>query len=650
MRGLGAHSIDILEYCIKGLLIMHRRRHIGLWLIGLVFFSLHVITPRTAVAQGVPYLKEHYTKYEYRITMRDGARLFTSVYIPKDTTRRYPIMLSRTPYSVAPYGPDAYKAKLGPSELFAREGYIVVYQDVRGRMMSEGEFVNMRPHRVKKSSPSDIDESSDTYDTIDWLIKNIPGNNGKVGMWGISYPGFYTAAGMIDAHPALAAASPQAPVTDWFVGDDWHHNGAFLAPHAFNFLSGFGHPRPEPTKKGGPSFDYGTPDGYAFFLGLGALANANRLYFKDDVAFWNEIMDHSTYDDFWKARNIRQHLKNVKPAVMSVGGWFDAENLFGALETYKNVEAMSPSTKNVLVMGPWNHGGWGSEGSSLGPIPFNSKTGEFFREKIEFPFFQSILKGITTTPIPEAWVFETGTNEWRQFQTWPPRLSRKKSIFLRAGGSLAFDPPAKDAASAFDEYVSDPAKPVEYLEKPEPKMAGDYMIQDQRMASRRPDVLVYQGPEIAQDFTVTGSIDVRFFVSTSGTDSDWIVKLIDVYPGDFPTPETHPPGVMYGGYQQLVRGDVMRGKFRESLSDPKPFTPNRITEVNFTMPDVQHCFRTGHKIMIQVQSTWFPLIDRNPQTFVDIYKAKDSDFQKATQRVYHSAEMPSRLEVRELVR
>ena len=353
--------------------------------------------------------------------MRDGIRLFTSVYVPKDQTQRYPILLLRTPYSVGPYGVDAYKESLGPSALFGTEGYIVVYQDVRGRWMSEGEFVNMRPHRPQKNSTQEIDESSDTFDTIDWLLKHVEGHNGRVGMWGISYPGFYTAAGMIDAHPALKAASPQAPVTDWFTGDDWHHNGALFLPHAFNFMSSFGHPRPEPTKKSRDRFEHGTADGYSFFLRLGPLANANARYFKDDVPFWNEMMQHGTFDAFWQARNLRPHLRNIKPAVMTVGGWFDAENLFGALETYKNVESHSPGANNFLVMGPWRHGGWsGGDGSSLGPIAFSSKTAQYFREQIEFPFFQHFLKSKGTPRFPEAWVFETGTNRWKTYDVWPP--------------------------------------------------------------------------------------------------------------------------------------------------------------------------------------------------------------------------------------
>jgi uncharacterized protein len=608
---------------------------------------LALLSPSPLAAQGVETVKARYTKYEHLIPMRDGVKLFTAVYVPKDTSQRYPILLSRTPYSCQPYGEDAYKASLGPSELFGNEGYIVAYQDVRGRWMSEGEFVNMRPHRDSKNGPRDIDESTDTYDTIDWLTKHVPNHNGRVGMWGISYPGFYTAAGMIDAHPALKAASPQAPVTDWFTGDDWHHNGAFFLPHAFNFLASFGHPRPAPTKVAHDRFKYGTPDGYAFYLRLGPLSRANQLYFKDDVPFWNEIMQHGTFDAFWQARNLRPHLKGIKPAVMTVGGWFDAENLFGALETYKNVEATSPGATNVLVMGPWRHGGWaGGKGDSLGPVPFHSDTAAYYRKNIEFPFFQYHLKGKGSSSFPEAWVFETGTNQWRTFDAWPPRKVKRRSLFLQPHAGLAFEPSADGDAKPFDEYTSDPSRPVEFIDKIEIGMTGDYMIQDQRIAARRPDVLVYSGVDLKEDLTIAGPIQARLFVSTSGTDSDWVVKLIDVYPDDYPTPET----MKLGGYQQLVRGDVMRGKFRNSLSNPEPFVPGQPTPVNFTLQDVAHTFRVGHKIMIQIQSSWFPIVDRNPQKFVDIYNAKESDFQTATQRVYHSGAMPSRLEVLELPR
>jgi uncharacterized protein len=630
---------------------MQRRRLLSRVVTPFILFVLELAAPAALFAQGIEYIKAKYTKYEYRIPMRDGIHLFTSVYVPKDKSQPYPIMLSRTPYSVAPYGTDDYKSDLGPSPLFGKDGYIVAYQDVRGRYMSEGEFVNMRPHRPQKNGLKEIDESSDTFDTIEWLLKNVPGNNGRVGLWGISYPGFYAAAGMIDAHPALKAASPQAPVTDWFAGDDWHHNGALLLPHAFNFLSSFGHPRPEPTKKSRERVDFGTNDGYAFFLRMGPLSNVNARHFKDDVPFWNEIMQHGTYDEFWKARNLRPHMKNIKPAVMTVGGWFDAENLFGALETYKNVEANSPGATNFLVMGPWRHGGWsGGEGATLGPVPFFSKTGEYYREQIEFPFFQYYLKGKGSPSFPEAWVFETGTNEWKKYDQWPPRKLKRRSLYFEEQGRLSFEPPADSNDAAYDEYVSDPAHPVEYIDQIEFRMTGDYMIQDQRVASRRPDVLVYEGPVLAEDVRISGPIEARLFVSTTGTDSDWIVKLIDVYPDDYRGRQSEPADAKLGGYQQLVRGDVMRGKFRNGLDKPEPFAPQSPTPVSFRLPDVEHTFRTGHKIMVQVQSTWFPLIDRNPQRFVDIYSAKETDFQKATQRVYRSSKMASHLEVLELSR
>jgi putative CocE/NonD family hydrolase len=606
-----------------------------------------VFLPRGVAAQGLEYVKSHYTKYEHRIPMRDGKRLFTAVYVPKDDSQRCPILLTRTPYGVRPYGVDQYKSDLGPSPLFGEQGYIFVYQDVRGRWMSEGEYVNMRPYRPSKSGPNDVDETSDTWDTIDWLVKNVPNHNGAVGMWGISYPGFYTAAGMIDAHPALKAVSPQAPIADWFVGDDWHHNGALMLPHVFNFMAVFGHPRPEPIKKSTPAFDHGTPDGYQFFLDMGPLANANAKYFKNDVPFWNEVMRHGVYDDFWKARNLRPHLKDIRPAVMTVGGWFDAENLFGALEVYKNVEANSPATSNVLVMGPWVHGGWSrSDGQSLGPVPFNAKTSEFFRESIELPFFEFHLKGKGELKQPEAWAFQTGTNQWRQFDAWPPKQARPKSLYLRAGGRLALEPAGKSGSEApYDEYVSDPAKPVPFLNKIAVGMSPEYMVEDQRFAARRPDVIVYQTEALESDLAIAGPIEVDLRVSTSGTDSDWVVKLIDVYPDDYPDPDPNPAEVRMGGYQQLVRGDVMRGKFRNGFEKPEPFEPGKPTPVRFTLQDVCHTFRTGHRVMVQVQSTWFPLVDRNPQRFINIYAARPSDFQKSTERVYHSADLASRLTV-----
>lgn len=600
---------------------------------------------RSVAAQGLEYVKANYTKYEHLIPMRDGTRLFTAVYIPKNDSQEYPIMLHRTPYSVKPYGVDHYRVNLGPSVLFGKEGYIFVYQDVRGRWMSEGEFVQMRPHRPTKNGANEIDESTDTWDTVDWLVKNLPGNNGKVGIAGISYPGFYTAAGIIDSHPAIAAASPQAPVNDWFAGDDWHHNGAFFMAHMFNWMSRNGRIRPKPTKEYSITFDYGTPDGFEFFRRIETLQEFDTRYLKGEVPFWQSTLQHGTYDEFWQPRNIRPHLKNVKPAVMTVGGWFDAENLFGALETYKSIEANNPSTFNVLVMGPWRHGGWASgKGDSFGDIPFNSNTSEFYREKIEFPFFQKYLKGKEEANPPEAWVFETGTNLWQKYDHWPPQTAQMKSLYFQGEEQLSFDEPSGGTVP-FDEYLSDPRKPVPYINKIAKGMDAEYMIADQRFASVRPDVLVYRTPVLEQDVTIAGPIEVELFVSTSGTDSDWIVKLIDVYPDDFPDASPNPKEVRMGGYQQLVRGDVMRGIFRNSLEKPEPFEPNHPTPVRFTLPDVCHNFRSGHRIMVQVQSSWFPLVDRNPQTFTDIYHAKESDYQQANQRVYRSVERPSRLKV-----
>ena len=617
------------------------------WGLVILAMCLGPLLPGRLAAQGLEYVKEHYTKYEYRIPMRDGKRLFTAVYVPKDQTQPWPILFYRTPYSVKPYGADQYKPDLGPSALFGKQTYIFAYQDVRGRWMSECEFVDARPHKPAKSDPQDIDESSDAFDTIEWLIKHVPNHNGKVGMWGISYPGFYTSAGMIDAHPALKAASPQAPIADWFIGDDWHHNGALMLPHAFNFMAVFGRPRPQPIKKSTFTFDHDTPDGYQFFLDMGAVANANAKYFKDDVAFWSEVMRHGAYDDFWKARDVRPHLRGIRPAVMTVGGWFDAEDLFGALETYKHIKANSPATRNMLVMGPWVHGGWaGGDGDSLGPVHFNAKTAAFFRETIELPFFEFYLKDKGQMKHPQAWMFQTGANQWRSFDAWPPRQAQPKSFYLRAGGRLASEPDGDAAANAaFDEYPSDPARPVPFLSKIAIGMSPEYMVDDQRHAARRPDVLTYQTDALDEDLTVAGPIAVDLHVSTSGTDSDWIVKLIDVYPADYPDPSPNPAGVRMGGYQQLVRGEPMRGKFRNSFEKPEPFVPNQPAAVKFTMPDICHTFRTGHRVMVQVQSTWFPLVDRNPQTFVDIYTAKDSDFRKATQRVYRGRDMASRLTV-----
>jgi putative CocE/NonD family hydrolase len=613
---------------------------------------------QTAIGQPPPVdpaqvaeTKAHYTKYEYKIPMRDGVKLFTSVYVPKDQTQKYPMLMTRTPYSVRPYGEDQYRARLGQSSLYDKSGYIFVFQDVRGCHMSEGKFVNVRPYNPAKKG-KDIDETSDTYDTIDWLIKHVPNNNGNVGIMGISYPGFYTACGMIDAHPALKAVSPQAPVTDWFVGDDYHHNGAFILADSISFLEFFDRPqRGAAANRGrGPTRrDNTRPDVYNYYLGLGPINVLSERQFRGGTGFLKDLAEHGTYDDWWKARNILPHLKHIKPAVMTVGGWYDCEDLYGALQVYEHVEKLSPGSTNRLVMGPWIHGGWArGDGAKLGDVSFNAKTAEFYSEKIEFPFFEYYLKGKGKPDQTEAWVFETGTNVWRSYPTWPPKGVKSKSFYFQEGGKLAETPPAAAAHNSdkeADEYISDPAHPVPYIERITNTIARDYMTADQRFASRRGDVLTYKTPVLEEDLTVAGPIQANLIVSTSGTDSDWVVKVIDVYPDDYPDPDPNPTRISMGGYQQLVRVEMMRGKFRDSYEKPQPFAPNKPTPVKFALNDVLHTFRTGHRLMIQVQSSYFPVIDRNPQVFTDIYSAKDSEYHKATERVYHTHEQPSNISV-----
>ena len=606
------------------------------WLLGLA-------AALSLSGQGVEFIKANYTKYEYRVPMRDGKRLFTSVYVPKDDTQTYGILLSRTPYSVAPYGADQYRDTNGYNAIIGREKFIFAYQDVRGRYMSEGEFINMTPHKAVKSGPQDVDESTDTYDTIEWLTKNLPRNNGRVCTYGSSYPGFYTAAGMIDAHPAHVCAHPQAPIVDWFTGDDFHHHGAFWLPHAFRFFASFGKARPELTTKNNPPFDFGTPDGYDFYLKTGPLYNFNERYFKNTVAFWNEMMKNDTYTEFWKTRNLRPHVKAIKPAVLITGGWLDAENLYGALQLFGSLEKQSPGGQHMLTMGPWCHGCWyrSGDGDQLGDIKFNQKTGPWYQENVVKPFFTHHLYGKGDWKPSKVLMFELGTNQWRRFDSWPPKNTQAKSLYFHANGKLSFEAPADP--NGFDEYVSDPARPVPLINAIAQGMAATYMTSDQRFASRRPDVLVYETEPLEEDITIAGPLRPALTVSTTGTDSDWIVKLIDVYPGDYPNPAPNPTGVEMGGYQQLVRGDVMRGKFRNSYERPEAFRPGEPTAVNFEINDVFHTFRRGHRIMIQIQSTWFPLIDRNPQKFLNINEAREADFTKATQRVYRRSSVEVRI-------
>jgi putative CocE/NonD family hydrolase len=598
-----------------------------------------------AYRENARYIRKNFTKIERLIPMRDGKKLFTSIYIPKDQNKKYPILLNRTPYSVAPYGEDKYKVSLGPSDLFIREGYIFVYQDVRGRWMSEGDFVDVRPY-IKNKTGQETDETSDTYDTIDWLIKNIVNNNGRVGIYGISYPGFYATASLPGSHPALKAVSPQAPVTDWYVGDDIFHNGAFFLG-AFLFFSNFGQPRPEPTTQGPPPIDFGSQDAYNFFLQAGTLEALNEKYLKGQIQVWNDFTQHGTYDEFWQSRTYLPHLTNVKPAVMTVGGWFDAEDLYGPLKTYAAIRDKNPHADNRLVMGPWPHGGWArGNGESLGHVHFGENTSEYYRKNIELPFFNHYLKGAAGgLDIPEVIVYETGSNQWKGYDTWPPREARDTFLYLAEQGLLSFVGSAT-AQGGFDEYVSDPRKPVPYTSEIRLSTVREYMIEDQRFAASRPDVLVYQTPVLKEDITLSGPVKPHLYISTTGTDADFIVKLIDVYPDAMENRPDTPPHTRLGGFQQLVRGDVIRAKFRNSLSHPEPIVPDEVTEVEFELQDVAHTFRKGHRVMVQVQSSWFPLVDRNPNKFVDIFHAKVSDYQKAGIRVYTGGKQQSHIKVK----
>lgn len=600
--------------------------------------------PPAAPDDVAAYLAAHYTKREVRIPMRDGVHLHTAIFTPRDTSKTYPILLRRTPYSCNPYGEDKFPNRIGPSPIFLRAGYIFVDQDVRGAFMSEGEFVNMTPHLAQKSGPNDVDESTDAWDTIEWLVHNVPGNNGKVGLYGISYPGFYAAAGMIDAHPALAAVSPQAPIADWWY-DDFHHHGAFFLPHAFNFLASFGKPRPQPTTEWNRRFDHGTGDGYQFFLDTGPLERLQERHLRGEIAIWNDIVAHPNRDAFWQARDLLPHLRKVAPAVMVVGGLFDAEDLYGPLNIYRTVERENPGVYNILVMGPWGHGGWSrTEGERLGDISFGAKTSREYQERLELPFFEHFLKGVGAPPAGEAHLFDTGAHRWHAFAAWPPQPVTK-DMYFGEGGTLT--PDAPKARSGFDAFESDPARPVPFTQEIAAGMPKEYMIEDQRFAARRPDVLVYETPPLTEDLTLAGPIEAELWVSTTGTDADWIVKLIDVLPGDAGATTSERGDVQYsklGGYQMLVRSEVVRGRFRDSAERPAPFVPGKPTRVRVPLLDVLHTFKKGHRLMIQVQSTWFPLVDRNPQTFVpNIFLAEAKDFKKATHKVYRDGAHASRV-------
>ncbi len=588
-------------------------------------------SPAKAEAQAA--FRDLYDKSEFMIPMRDGTRLYASVYHPKNRPGKHPILLERTPYGAGPYGPTNLRTGVRGSRRFVESGYIFAYEDVRGRGKSEGVFVNDRPLLINRLKPNDVDESTDTYDTIAFLTKAVSDNNGRVGLWGISYPGFYAAIGAVNSHPALKAASPQAPVSDWFIGDDFHHNGALFLMDAVGFAR-FG--ESPAARKRSPVPELSTNDPYRFYLQHSTLAELTETYFKNTDGLWKFIMDHGTYDEYWQSRNLPSHMNHVHCAVMTVGGWFDAEDCWGALHTYRGIEAQNRGIPNTLVMGPWYHGMWaGERGDRFGNIDWGQQTSRRFQEEIEFPFFDTYLRGDGTPGQPEAQVFETGSNRWLKFAHWPPIERKERSLYLQPGRLAGWQRPGPQ--TPYDEYVSDPSAPVPYQGGKIEDRTREYMIDDQRFAASRSDVLSYQTPVLGKPLRLAGPVAADLFIQTSATDADFIVKVIDVYPNDA-------PGKL-AGYQMLLRADVMRSKFRNSYANPAPLSPSKIESVSFNLADVCHAFLPGHRLMIQIQSSWFPLVDRNPQQFEDIYTARPEDFQKAAIRVFHSPDHPSRLRV-----
>ena len=607
-----------------------------------LFFAAALETRQANAQQSE--IQRDYTKRSAQVTMRDGKKLFTTIYEPKDRSRKYPIMINRTPYSSQPYG-DRMSRRIAPSVFMQREGYIFVHQDVRGRWMSEGDFDNMRPN---VDDPKQIDESSDTYDTIDWLLANVENNNGKCGIWGISYPGFYSAAALPDHHPALVASSPQAPISDFFF-DDFHHQGAYVLGY-FQATSTFGFQHDGPTRKQWyRSIRPNQPDPWSFYMGLGPMSEAGRFH-KNDF-FWKQLVSHPNYDEFWQRRSILPHLKDIKTNVLTVGGLFDAEDLYGPLHIYQAIEKNNPDTFNAIVMGPWSHGDWASlyPRAKVGKLAFTERVSEFYQREVEAPFFRFFLKDKGEKPDFEALIYDCGLRKWNKYAKWPPANAEEVKLYFGADQKLTMTPPA-DSGKESTSFVSDPADPVPYRKREDLELRftpRPYMSDDQRFATDRPDVLSFQTEPLEQPMTLTGDILAHLVVSTTGTSADWIVKLIDVYPDDHPFVKGSDKGLDFGGFQQMVRSEVIRGRFRNSFEKPEPFVAGEVAEVNLPLQDVCHTFKKGHRIMVHVQSTWFPLIDRNPQKYVDnIFEAKREDFVRATHTLYHNPENPSWIEVK----
>ena len=582
------------------------------------------------------YARDNYTKKEVTIEMRDGIKLHTTIYAPKDTSKTYPILMMRTPYSCRPYGEDVYKTNLGPNKYLMEEGNIMVYQDVRGRWNSEGVYDNMRAYIPNKTG-NQTDEASDTYDTIEWLINNVENNNGKVGTYGISYPGFYATYSLLDAHPALKAVSPQACIGDFFF-DDFYHNGAYLLSY-WRATSVFGYMKEEPTTESWYEFpDIGTDDQYQFFLDNMPLSKLDKYYDEENV-FMEQLKTHVTYDEFWQSRGIIQHLKDIKPATMIVGGQFDAEDLYGPYNTYASIEKNSDNY-NTLVFGPWSHGDWArtKERQVIGNIHFGDNISDYFQKNIETNFFNHFLKGDADgqTGLAEAQMFDTGKKEWVSFDSWPPANAGKENYFMQRSERLTQQATRNIATS---DFISDPKKPVPYSEDVKVVFTPrKFMTDDQRFASRRPDVLTFETEVLEADMTLAGDILTKLNVSTTGTAADWIVKVIDVFPADTENTEDVQDHLKLSNYHMLVRSETLRGRFRNSMTNPEPFVPNQKTAVNLELQDVFHTFKKGHKIQVQVQSTFFPYIDANPQTYVDnIFDAKEEDFKSQIHRVYNDS-------------
>jgi putative CocE/NonD family hydrolase len=584
-------------------------------------------------------IQSNYDKKEVYIPMRDGVKLYTAIYTPKDISKnkKYPILMQRTCYSIAPYGEENFKKALGPNPFLEKDKYIFVYQDVRGRYMSEGLFVNMTP-QVEHKTKMDVDESTDTYDTVDWLVKNIQYNNGKVGQYGTSYPGFYTAVGTIANHPALVASSPQAPISDFFF-DDFHHNGAFLMGY-FKTFPVFGVQKTKPEKQAwytSQTIKSSSKDGSLFYNELGTIKEATDKYYKDNF-FMQEIVAHPSYDSFWQSRNLLPHLKNINHAVMTVGGWFDAEDLSGPLNIYKTIEKTSPKAKNTIVMGPFSHGGWARESGKQfhNDIYFGDSIATFYQKNIEYKFFTHYLKGNLkeTVDLPEAYMFDTGKKKWDEFTSWPPKESAKVNFYLNSNGKLATE---ASSTTSFSEYYSDPNNPVPSslnYEDYNGFTPRNYMSEDQRFALNRPDVLAFTTDYLTEDITLAGEIRAKLKIASSSSDADFIVKLIDVYPPDEPQ-NPDKPNVLYANYHQMVRSEVMPARFRTSFEKPEALLPNQTTEVDFRLQDILHTFKKGHKIQIQIQSTWYPLIAVNPQQFLENqYLTTKEEYTKAFIKVF----------------